>query len=73
MMSKTIPIKGCGNGSGISINDGGGGINVARVIVELGLSTMLQVVLAVALLNWSITVGRLLWRWLVVSKALRAA
>ena len=35
--------------------------------------SMLQLVLAVALLNWSITVGRLLWRRLVTSKALRAA
>ena len=43
-----------------------------RIIVEQGLSTMLQVVLAVALLNWSITVGRLLWRWRVASKPVQA-
>ncbi|WP_095167665.1 MFS transporter [Pseudomonas sp. Irchel 3H3] len=44
-----------------------------RIIVEQGLPAMLLVVLGVALLNWLITVGRLLWRWLVTSKTLQEA
>ncbi len=39
-----------------------------KMIVEQGLPTLLLTVLAVALLNWSITVGRLLWRWATASK-----
>lgn len=34
---------------------------------------MLLVVLGVALLNWLITVGRLLWRWRLASQALQEA
>jgi MFS family permease len=33
-----------------------------NVIVEQGMSVMLAILLGVALLNWSITVGRLMWR-----------
>lgn len=38
-----------------------------KVIVEHGLSTMLGILLGVALLNWLITVVRLVWRSLVAS------
>jgi hypothetical protein len=33
-----------------------------KIIVDQGLSTLLLTVLSVALTNWLITVGRLLWR-----------
>ncbi len=33
-----------------------------KIIVEQGMGTLLLTILAVALLNWLITVGRLLWR-----------
>ena len=33
-----------------------------QIIVEYGMTTLLLTVLCVALLNWLITVGRLLWR-----------
>lgn len=44
-----------------------------KIIVEQGLPTLLLTVLAVALLNWSITVGRLLWRWVTANKVLQEA
>lgn len=44
-----------------------------KIIVEHGLPTLLLVVLAVALLNWSITVARLLWRWMTTTKGLQEA
>jgi predicted MFS family arabinose efflux permease len=44
-----------------------------KIIVEQGLPTLLLTVLALALLNWSITVGRLLWRWATAGKALQEA
>lgn len=34
-----------------------------KIIVEQGMPTLLLTVLAVALLNWLISAGRLLWRW----------
>ncbi|WP_095078832.1 MFS transporter [Pseudomonas sp. Irchel s3h17] len=42
-----------------------------RIIVEQGLPSLLLSVLALALLNWSITLGRLLWRRATASKALQ--
>lgn len=41
-----------------------------KIIVEHDMATLLLTVLAVAALNWSITVGRLLWRRLTVESAL---
>jgi predicted MFS family arabinose efflux permease len=38
-----------------------------KVIVEHGLATMLGILLGVAVLNWSITVARLVWRFLLLS------
>jgi MFS family permease len=40
-----------------------------KIIVELGMATLLLTVLAVALVNWLITVARLLWRRLNVKTA----
>jgi len=42
-----------------------------RIIVEQGMSALLFTVLGVALVNWSISVGRLLWRRVTVGKALQ--
>jgi len=40
-----------------------------KVIVDSGMSVMLTILLGVALSNWSITVGRLVWRRLEISAA----
>lgn len=40
-----------------------------KIIVEHGMATLLLTVLAVALLNWAITLGRLLWRRINVKTA----
>jgi len=40
-----------------------------KVIVENGLSVMLTILLGIAALNWSITLGRLVWRRTVISAA----
>ena len=40
-----------------------------KIIVEHGIAALLYTVLAVALINWLITIGRLLWRRLNVSTA----
>lgn len=40
-----------------------------KVIVDSGMSVMLTILLGVALLNWSITVGRLVWRRVEISAA----
>ncbi|MNN62695.1 hypothetical protein D3C81_1780210 [compost metagenome] len=37
-----------------------------KIIVEHGMATLLHTVLVVALMNWLITLGRLLWRRLNV-------
>ncbi|MNR20854.1 hypothetical protein D3C85_1377210 [compost metagenome] len=42
-----------------------------KIIVEQGMATLLLTVLAVAALNWLISVGRLVWRRTVTSKALQ--
>lgn len=44
-----------------------------RIIVEHGMMTLLLTVFAIALLNWSITVGRLIWRRVVSARALQKA
>ncbi|MGE7960105.1 MFS transporter [Pseudomonas sp. NPDC089530] len=44
-----------------------------RIIVEQGMSSLLLTVLAVAALNWLISVGRLLWRGLNRDKVLQNA
>ena len=43
------------------------------IIVEHGMATLLLTVMAVASLNWLITVGRLLWRRMSMAKALQRA
>ncbi|MDY0835772.1 MFS transporter [Pseudomonas sp. SED1] len=43
-----------------------------KVIVEYGMPTLLMSVLAVALLNWLITVARLIWRRIASHKILQA-
>ena len=43
-----------------------------KVIVEYGMPTLLMSVLAVALLNWLITVARLIWRRIAPHKILQA-
>ena len=43
------------------------------IIVEHGMPTLLLTVLAVAVLNWLITVGRLIWRRLTPAKAVQPA
>ncbi|WP_409316510.1 MFS transporter [Pseudomonas sp. KCJK9016] len=40
------------------------------IIVEHGMATLLLTVLAVAVLNWSITIGRLFWRKISAERAL---
>ena len=44
-----------------------------KIIVEQGMSALLLSVLAVAVINWLITVGRLIWRSMKVEKALQNA
>jgi len=44
-----------------------------KIIVEQGMTTLLLIVLAVALLNWLITVGRLIWRRATTARALQQA
>jgi MFS family permease len=44
-----------------------------KIIVEHGMTTLLYTVLGVALLNWLITAGRLLWRRFVSAEALERA
>jgi hypothetical protein len=44
-----------------------------KIIVEQGMATLLLTVLAVASLNWLITVGRLIWRRVTTAKALQQA
>ena len=44
-----------------------------KIIVEQGMSALLLSVLAVAVINWLITVGRLIWRSITVEKALQNA
>jgi MFS family permease len=44
-----------------------------EIIVEHGMATLLLTVLVVALLNWLITVGRLIWRQVASTKALQQA
>jgi len=44
-----------------------------KIIVEQGMATLLLTVLGVAVLNWLISVGRLIWRRAVTSKALQQA
>ena len=44
-----------------------------KIIVEHGMATLLLTVLAVAVLNWLISVGRLVWRRAVTSKTLQQA
>jgi MFS family permease len=44
-----------------------------KIIVEHGMSTLLLTMLVVALLNWLITVGRLIWRRATIAKALQQA
>ena len=44
-----------------------------KIIVEQGMTTLLYTVLGVALLNWLITAGRLLWRRFVSTEALERA
>ena len=44
-----------------------------KIIVEHGMATLLLTVMAVASLNWLITVGRLLWRRMSMAKALQRA
>lgn len=44
-----------------------------KIIVEHGMTTLLYTVLGVALLNWLITAGRLLWRRFVSAQALERA
>jgi MFS family permease len=44
-----------------------------KIIVEQGMATLLLTVLAVAVLNWLISVGRLVWRRAVTHKALQQA
>jgi hypothetical protein len=44
-----------------------------KIIVEHGMATLLLTVLAIAVLNWLITVGRLIWRRAVTVKALQQA
>jgi hypothetical protein len=43
------------------------------IIVEHGMPTLLLTVLAVAVLNWLITVGRLIWRRFAPAKAVQPA
>jgi hypothetical protein len=40
-----------------------------KIIVEQGMTTLLLTVMAVALANWLITLGRLLWRRMNVKTA----
>jgi hypothetical protein len=44
-----------------------------KIIVERGMATLLLTVLVVALLNWLITVGRLIWRRVATTNALQQA
>ncbi|RON22983.1 MFS transporter [Pseudomonas brassicacearum] len=44
-----------------------------KIIVEHGMPTLLLTVLAVAVLNWLITVGRLIWRRLAQAKTVQQA
>ncbi|MNY03400.1 hypothetical protein D3C86_1360150 [compost metagenome] len=44
-----------------------------KIIVEQGMPTLLLTVLAVASLNWLITVGRLIWRRAIAVRALQEA
>lgn len=44
-----------------------------RIIVEHGMTTLLYTVLGVAIVNWLITAGRLLWRRFVSAEALERA
>lgn len=44
-----------------------------RIIVEQGMPALLLTVLAVALVNWLITVGRLIRRWMTVDNVLQKA
>jgi MFS family permease len=44
-----------------------------KIIVEQGMHTLLLTVLAVASLNWLITVGRLIWRRATAVRALEQA
>ncbi|MNV09566.1 hypothetical protein D3C71_1000640 [compost metagenome] len=44
-----------------------------KIIVEQGMPTLLLTVLAVASLNWLITVGRLIWRRATAVRALEEA
>ena len=44
-----------------------------KIIVEQGMPTLLLTVLAVASLNWLITVGRLIWRRATAIRALEQA
>jgi hypothetical protein len=44
-----------------------------KIIVEQGMATLLYAVLAVAGLNWLITVGRLIWRRLSATRSLQQA
>ena len=44
-----------------------------KIIVEHGMATLLLTVMAVASLNWLITVGRLAWRRITTVKALQRA
>lgn len=42
-----------------------------KIIVEQGMTTLLLTVMAIALLNWLITVGRLIWRRVSTTRALQ--
>ena len=44
-----------------------------KIIVEQGMATLLLTVMAVALFNWLITVGRLIWRRVCTTRALQRA
>jgi MFS family permease len=44
-----------------------------KIIVEHGMTTLLLTVLAIGLLNWLITLGRLIWRRVDSSKSLQQA
>jgi MFS family permease len=44
-----------------------------KIIVEQGMPALLMTVLAVAFVNWSITVGRLIWRRVAAPKVVQQA
>jgi len=73
MSTATPPV--CGKLFGLSYFIGvfGFPLLAGKIIVEHGMARLLLTVMAIASLNWLITVGRLLWRRITTAKALLRA